>query len=140
MHGGTPPGFAVRGTELEEKKVLVSQVMGNGAASVTPASSSCPLPVTQHTGRDWLNAETVESCKGVRCRPARSSADVRKRATHWMRQNSEWSEPSRPGGMFTLRMVRKGNGIHYPVGQPLIGVGMQRLTGFTFNHALKRHG
>ncbi len=49
---------------------------GNGAASVTPASSSRPLPVTQHMGRNWLNAETVESCEGVRCRPARSSADV----------------------------------------------------------------
>ncbi len=61
-------------------------------------------------------------------------------ATHWRRQNSEWSEPSRPGGMLTLRMVRQGNGIHYPVGQPLIGVGMQRLTGFTINRALKRHG
>ncbi len=27
-------------------------------------------------GRNWLNAETVESCEGVLCRPARSSADV----------------------------------------------------------------
>ncbi len=34
------------------------------------------ITVTQHTGSDWLNAETVESCEGVRCRPARSSADV----------------------------------------------------------------
>ncbi len=49
---------------------------GNGAASVTPASSSRHLPVTQHTGRNWLNAETVESREGVRCRPARSSTDV----------------------------------------------------------------
>ncbi len=38
---------------------------GNGAASMTPTSSSRQLPVTQHTGRNWLNAETVESCEGV---------------------------------------------------------------------------
>ncbi len=37
----------------------------NGAASMTPASSSRPLPVTQHTGRNWLNAETLESCEDV---------------------------------------------------------------------------
>ncbi len=30
-----------------------------------------PLPVTQHTGRNWIDAEIVESCEGVRCRPAR---------------------------------------------------------------------
>ncbi len=48
---------------------------GNGAASVTPASPSRHLPVTQHTGRNWLNAETVESREGVRYRPACSSTD-----------------------------------------------------------------
>ncbi len=45
----------------------------SGAASVTPASSS-RLLLTQHTGRNWLNAEIVESCEGVWCRPDRSSA------------------------------------------------------------------
>ncbi len=71
-----PSGFTIRGTELGEKKRRsYPRVRGNGAASVTPASSSRPL-LTQHTGRNWLNAETVESCEGVRCRPARSSADV----------------------------------------------------------------
>ncbi len=46
--------------------------------TIQPYSPSlhCHITVTQHTGRDWLNAETVESCEGVRCRPARSSADV----------------------------------------------------------------
>ncbi len=51
-------------------------VKGNGAASVTPASSSRQLPVTQHTGRNWLNAETVKSHKSVQCHPFRSSTDV----------------------------------------------------------------
>ncbi len=70
-----PPGFTVRGTELGRKRRSYPRVRGNGAASVTPASSSRPL-LTQHTGKKWLNAEIVESCEGVRCRPARSSADV----------------------------------------------------------------
>ncbi len=63
-----------------EKRRSYPRVRGNGAASVTPASSSRPL-LTQHTGRNWINAETVESCEGVRCRPARSSADVCQRGT-----------------------------------------------------------
>ncbi len=58
-----------------EKRHSYPWVRGNGAASMTPASSSRPL-LTQHTGRNWLNAEIVESRKGVRCRPTRSSADV----------------------------------------------------------------
>ncbi len=58
-----------------EKRRSYPWVRGNGAASVTPASSSRPL-LTQHTGRNWLNAEIVKSCEGVRCRPACSSADV----------------------------------------------------------------
>ncbi len=38
-------------------------------------------------GRNWLNAEIVESCEGVRCRPARSSADVCQRGA--VRQRME---------------------------------------------------
>ncbi len=38
-----------------EKRHSYPRVRGNGAASVTPASSSRPLPVTQHTGRNGLN-------------------------------------------------------------------------------------
>ncbi len=52
------------------------RVRGNGAASVTLAGSSHHLPVTQHTGRNWLNAEIVKSREGVRCHPARGSANV----------------------------------------------------------------
>ncbi len=40
----------------------------------------------QYTGRNWLNAKIVESCEGVRCRPARSSADV------WCRCANAWEE------------------------------------------------
>ncbi len=64
------------------KRRLYPRVKGNGAASVTPASSSRPLPVTQRMVRNWL--KTLESCEGVRFRPARSSADVCQRgAVEW---------------------------------------------------------
>ncbi len=96
----------------------------NGAASVTPASSSHPL-LTQHTGRNWLNAEIVESCEGVRCRPARSSADVcQKGAMHQRREGGNTPggvSPHPQGARLALRLVRQGDGLHYPVGQPLFG-------------------
>ncbi len=97
----------------------------NGAASVTPASSSRPLPVTQHTGRNCLNAETVESCKGVRCHLAHSSADVCQRGAVRQRMgggNTPSGVSTHPqGARLTLRLVCQGDGLHYPVGQPLFG-------------------
>ncbi len=106
--GGTPPGFTVRELNWRRKRCSYPRMRGNGAASMTPASSSRPLPVTQHTGRDWFNAETVESCEGVRCRPARKLCRCppeRCRApTHGRRQYSEWSEPSPPGGTARLEI------------------------------------
>ncbi len=93
---------------------------GNGAASVTPARSSRPL-LTQHTGRNWLNAEIVESCEGVRCRPARSSADVCQRGAVRQRMGGGNTpggvSPHPQGARLTLRLVRQGDGLHYPVGQ-----------------------
>ncbi len=65
---------------------------------------SRPLPFTQHVGRNRLNIETVESCEGVRCCPARSSTNVCQR-----------------GAGTGLGLVRQGDGLHYPVGQPLLG-------------------
>ncbi len=98
---------------------------GNGAASVTPASSSCPLPLTQHTGRNWLNTETVESCEGVPCRPARSSTDVCQRGAVRQRigrgNTPSGVSPHSQGAQLALRLVCQGDGIHYPVGQPLLG-------------------
>ncbi len=92
---------------------------------MTPASSSCPLPVTQHTGRNWLNAETVECCEGVRCRPARSSVDVCQRGAVRQRMGGgntpSGVSPHPQGARLALRLVRQGDGLHYPVGQPLFG-------------------
>ncbi len=121
LHQGSPSG------ELcwRRKRRSYPWVRGNGAASMTPASSSRPLPVTQHTGRDWLNAETVESCEGDWCRPALSSADVRQRGTVLQRigggNTPSGVSPHPQGAWLALRLVRQGNGIHYPGGQPLFG-------------------
>ncbi len=107
------------------KRRSYPRVRGNGAASVTPASSSHPLPVTQHMGRDWLNAEIVESCEGDRCRPARSSADVCQRGAVRQRMGGGNTpggvRPHPQGARLALRLVRQGNGLHYPVSQPLFG-------------------
>ncbi len=88
---------------------------------MTPASSSRQLPVTQHTGRNWLNAETVESREGVRCRPARSSTDVCQRGAVRQRIGGGNTpcgvSPHPQGARLALRLVR----IHYAVGQPLFG-------------------
>ncbi len=121
-----PPGFTVRGTELGEKKRRsYPRVRGNDAASMTPASSSRPLPVTQHTGRNWLNAETLESCEGFRCRPACSSADVCQRGAVHQRMGGgntlSGVSPHPQGARLALRLVFQGDGLHYPVGQPLFG-------------------
>ncbi len=91
---------------------------------MTPASSSRPL-LTQHTGRNWLNAEIVESCEGVRCLPARSSADVCQRGAVRQRMGGGNTpggvSPHPQGARLALRLVRQGDGLHYPVGQPLFG-------------------
>ncbi len=100
------------------------RVRGNGAASVTLASYSLSL-LTQHTGRNLLNAEIVESCEGVRCRPARSSADVCQRGTVRQRMGGGNTpggvSPHPQGARLALGLVRQDDGLHYPVGQPLFG-------------------
>ncbi len=120
FHQGSPSGELNWG----RKRRSYPRVRGNGAASVTPARSSCPL-LTQHTGRNWLNAEIVESCEGVRCRPARSSADVCQRGAVRQRMGGGNTpggvSPHPQGARLTLRLVRQGDGLHYPVGQPLFG-------------------
>ncbi len=73
------------------------------------------LPNTR--GRNWLNAETVKPCEGVRCCPARSSTDVCQRGA--VRQCIGGGNT--PGARLALRLVHQGDGIHYPVGQPLLG-------------------
>ncbi len=109
---------------IKKPWTLYPRVRGNGAASVTPASSSRPL-LTQYTGRNWLNAKIVESCEGVRCRPARSSADVCQRDTVRQRMGGGNTpggvSPHPQGAWLALRLVCQGDGLQYPVGRPLFG-------------------
>ncbi len=95
FHQGSPSGELNWG----RKRCSYPRVRGNGAASVTPASSSCPL-LTQHKGRNWLNAEIVESCEWCSVLP--SPQLCRCLTTHGRRQHSWWSEPSPPGGTARL--------------------------------------
>ncbi len=122
--GGFHQGLLSREQNGGEKRRSYPQVRGNGAASVTPASSSRPL-LTQYTGRNWLNAEIVESCEGVRCHPASSSADVCQRVAVRQRMGAGNTpggvSPHPQGARLALRLVRQGDGLHYPVGQPLFG-------------------
>ncbi len=83
-----------------------SRLRGNGAASVTPASSSRPL-LTQHTHGKKLaqrgDCRILRRCSVspspqlCRCLPKR-----RRAPTHGRRQHSWWSEPSPPGGTARL--------------------------------------
>ncbi len=69
--------------------------------------------------------ETVEFCEGVWCHPVLSSADVHQRGT--VRQRMRGSNtpsgvsPHPQGARLTLRLVRQGDGLHYPVGRSLFG-------------------
>ncbi len=104
------------------KRRSYPRVRGKGAASVTPASSSRPLPVTQHTGRNWLNAETLESCESVLWRQACNSADICQRGAVHQRMGGgntpSGVSPHPQGARLALRLVCQGDGLHYPVGIP----------------------
>ncbi|XP_052466728.1 uncharacterized protein LOC128024890 [Carassius gibelio] len=87
-----------------------------------PASPSRQLPVTQHTGGNWLYTEVVKPRKGVRCRPARSSTNVCQRGAVRQRIGGGHTPcgvgPHPQGARLALGMVSQGDGVHYPVGQP----------------------
>ncbi len=121
LHQGSPSGEL----NWRRKQALVSPGEGEWRSKHDTASSSRHLPVTQHTGRNWLNAETVESREGVRCRPARSSTDVCQRGAVRQRIGGGNTpcgvSPHPQGARLTLGLVHQGDGIHYPVGQPLLG-------------------
>ncbi len=102
------------------------RVRGNGAASVTPASSLPATYLLPNTREEELaQRRDVESREGVRCRPARSSTDVCQRGAVRQRigrGNTPCGVSPHPhGARLALGLVRQGDGIHYPVGQPLLG-------------------
>ncbi len=106
------------------KKALVSRVRGNGAARDT-GQFFPPITCYPTHGKKLAQRRCVESCKGVWCRPARSSADVCQRGA--VRQcmgggnTPSGVSPHSQGARLALRLVRQGDGLHYPVGQPLFG-------------------
>ncbi len=101
------------------------RVRGNGAASMTLVSSSSQLPITQHMGRNSLNAETVKSHKGFRCCPACSSINVCLRGAMHQRIGRGnipcVVSPHLQGARLALQLVHQGDGILYPVGRPVLG-------------------
>ncbi len=76
-------------------------------------------------------SKAIESSERVRCRPARSSTNICQRG----------ATSQRPGGCHASRrvgtqpewaghalsLVSQGNGIHYPVGHPLLGDSLSLL-------------
>lgn len=145
MLGGFYQGSPSGELNWGRKRCSYPRVRGNGAASVTPASSSRPL-LTQYKGRNWLNAKIVESCEGVRCRPARSSADVCQRGTVRQRMGGGNTpggvSPHPQGARLTLQLVRQGDGLHYPVETlktTIVSVIRRQKTTATRRTWMKRH-
>ncbi len=100
-----PPGFTVRGTELEEKKALVSPGEGEWRSKRDTGQFFPPITYPIHGKRlaQRGDCRILRSCSVspslllCRCLPKRRSAP-----THGRRQHSEWSEPSPPGGTARL--------------------------------------
>ncbi len=90
------------------------------------------LPVWgENTGGNRFHTKAIESSECVRGRPAHSSTNI-----------CQWGATSqRPGGRYTSRrvisqperarhtlcLISQGDGIHYPVGHPLLGDGIPFL-------------
>ncbi len=83
-----------------------------------------------------------DSLDWLKCRPARSSADVHQRGAVRQRMkggNTPSGVSSHPqGARLALRLVRQGDGLHYPVGQPLIGDSLPFLLTFVEDKELLR--
>ncbi len=121
LHQGSPSGEL----NWRRKQALVSPGEGEWRSKRDTGQFFPPLTCYPTHGRNWLNAETVESREGVRCRPARSSTDVCQRGAVRQRigrGNTPCGVSPHPhGARLALGLVRQGDGIHYPVGQPLLG-------------------
>ncbi len=103
-----PPGFTVRGTELGEKKALVSPGEGEWRSKHDTGQFFPPITCYPTHGkrlaqrgdcRILRRCSVSPSLQLCRCPPER-----RRAPTHGRRQHSEWSEPSPPGGMARLEI------------------------------------
>ncbi len=126
-----PPRPAAEG--MEELDRVYSGL--SGAVFSKPTRNRGPsvlLPVWgENTGGNRFHTKAIESSECVRGRPARSSTNI-----------CQWGAMSqRPGGRYTSRrvssqterarhtlcLISQGDGIHYPVGHPLLGDGIPFL-------------
>ncbi len=126
-----PPRPAAEGMEELDRvySVLSGSVFSKPTRNWGP---SVLLPVWgENTGGNRFHTKAIESSECVRGRPARSSTNI-----------CQWGATSqRPGGRYTSRrvssqperarhnlcLISQGDGIHYPVGHPLLGDGIPFL-------------
>ncbi len=92
-------------------------------------SLSVLLPVWgENTGGDRFHTKAIESSERVRGRPTRSSIIICQRGATIQRpgrcntSSRVGSQPERAG--HTLCLISQGDGVHYPVGHPLLGDGI----------------
>ncbi len=84
-----------------------------------------PLTRGENTGGDRLDMKAIESSERDRCHPAHSSTNICQRGTTSQRpggchaSHRVGMQPERAG--HALCLVSQGNGVHYPVGHPLLG-------------------
>ncbi len=95
-------------------------------------SPSVLLPVWgENTGGNRFHMKAIESSECVSCRPARSPTNIGQRGATSQRPGGRHtscrvsSQPER--ARHTLCLISQGDGIHYPVGHPLLGDGIPFL-------------
>ncbi len=117
-----PPGFNVRGTELGEKKALVSPGEGEWRSKRDTGQFFPPITYPTHGKklaqrrdcRIFQRCSVPPSPQLCRCLP--------KRRQRMRGGNTPGGVSPHPqGARLALRLVRQGDGLHYPVGQPLFG-------------------
>ncbi len=104
--GGSPPGFAVRGTSRRRKKALASPGEGEWHSKHDTGQLFPPITCYPTHGKKLAqrgDCKVLGRCSGLpslqlyKCLPERHHEP-----THRRRQHSVWSEPSPPGGTACL--------------------------------------
>ncbi len=124
MLGGFNQGSPSGELNWGRKKVLV--YLGEGEWRSKRDTGQFFPPITYPTHRKKLaqrgDCRILRRCS---CRPACSSADVCQRGAVRQRMGGGNTpggvSPHHQGAWLALRLVRQGDGLHYPVGQPLFG-------------------
>ncbi len=96
-----PPGFTIRGTELEEKKALLSPGKGEWCSKHDTGQFFPPITCYPTHGKRLAQCGDCRILRKVFCSAQPAALQVLPR-----RQDSDWSEPSPPGGFTTWS--RKG--------------------------------